>query len=155
MWNYTYAAQLVTIKITMIQRHLSASRLYIVAAVDRKLTWNPDFTRIDKALHDNCLVRHLGHFSVNLLSFPPPFPCSDERGFWVYTLELSSNWTRLLVGCWLFCLQNLPCLVSSWCMRGVSVEVWTKNILYRFMKSQTHFSTSWHTKMSLTLHEPI
>jgi hypothetical protein len=60
----------------MIQRHLSASRLYIVAAVNRKLTWNPDFTRIDKALHDNCLVRHLGHFSVNLLSFPPPFPCS-------------------------------------------------------------------------------
>jgi hypothetical protein len=44
-----------------------------------------------------------------------------------------------LVGSWLFCLQNLPCLVSLWCMRGGSVEVWTKNILYRFMEGQTHF----------------
>jgi hypothetical protein len=29
-----------------------------------------------------------------------------------------------LVGSWLFCLQNLPCLVSLWCMRGGRVEVW-------------------------------
>ena len=71
------------------------------------------------------------------------------------TLELSFNSTWVLVGSWLFCLQNLPCLVSLWCMRGGSVEVWTKNILYQFMEGQTHFSTSWHAKMSLTLHEPI
>jgi hypothetical protein len=32
------------------------------------------------------------------------------------------------------------------------VEVWIKNILYRFMKGQIHFSTSWHVNMSLTLH---
>jgi hypothetical protein len=32
------------------------------------------------------------------------------------------------------------------------VEVSTKNILYPFMKGQTHFSTSWHAKMSMTLH---
>jgi hypothetical protein len=44
-----------------------------------------------------------------------------------------------LVGSWLFCLQNFPCLVSFWCMHGGSVEVWTKNSLYRLMKGQTHF----------------
>jgi hypothetical protein len=35
------------------------------------------------------------------------------------------------------------------------MATYTKNILYRFMEGQTHFSTSWHAKMSLTLHEPI
>jgi hypothetical protein len=54
------------------------------------------------------------------------------------TLELSFNSLWLLVGSWLFCLQNFSCLVSFWCMRGGSVEVWTKKILYRFMKGQTH-----------------
>jgi hypothetical protein len=78
-----------------------------------------------------------------------------EEKFWWRTLELSSNSTWLLVGSWLFCLQNLPCLVSFWCMRGDSVEVWTKKILYRFIKGQTHFCTSWPAKMSLTFHELI
>jgi hypothetical protein len=55
------------------------------------------------------------------------------------TMEFSANSTWLLVTSWLFCLQNFPCLVSFWCMRGGSVEVWAKNILYRFMKGQTHF----------------
>jgi hypothetical protein len=71
------------------------------------------------------------------------------------SIELSSNSTWLLVGSWLFCLHNLPCLVNFWCTRGGSVEVWTKNILYQFLEGQTHFSTSWHAKMSLTLYEPI
>ena len=79
----------------------------------------------------------------------------ETTGAIIYTIELSSNSTWLLVGSWLFCLQNLPCLVSFLCMPGGSVEVWTKNILYRFMEGQTLFSTSWHAKMSLTLHEPI
>jgi hypothetical protein len=35
------------------------------------------------------------------------------------------------------------------------VEVWTKNILYRFMKGQTHFGMPKGAKMSLALHEPI
>ena len=60
-----------------------------------------------------------------------------------------------MVGSWLFCLQNFPCLVSFWCMRGGSVEVWTKNILYRFMEGQTHFGMPRGVKMSLALHEPI
>ena len=70
-------------------------------------------------------------------------------------LELSSNSSWLLVRSWLFCLQNLPCLLSFWCMRGGSVEVWTKDILYQFMEGQTHFGISWHAKMSLALHAPI
>jgi hypothetical protein len=40
-------------------------------------------------------------------------------------------------------------------MRGGSVEVWTKNILYRFMECQTHFGMPRGAKMSLALHEPI
>jgi hypothetical protein len=69
-------------------------------------------------------------------------------------LSLNSSW--FLVGSWLFCLQNLPCLVRFWCMRGGSVEVWTKNILYRFMEGQTHFGMPKRgVKTSLTLHEPI
>ena len=38
-------------------------------------------------------------------------------------VELSFNSTRPLVGSWLFYLQNFPCVVSFWCMRGGSVEV--------------------------------
>jgi hypothetical protein len=70
-------------------------------------------------------------------------------------LELSFNSSWLLIGSWLFCFQNFPCLVSIWCMRGCSVEVWTKNILYWFMKGQTHFGMPRGAKMSLALHEPI
>jgi hypothetical protein len=64
-------------------------------------------------------------------------------------LELSFNSTWLLVGSWLFCLQILPCLVNFWCMRGGSVEVWIKDILYWFMEDQTHFGMSRGAKMSL------
>ena len=71
------------------------------------------------------------------------------------TIELYFNSSWLSVGSWLFCLQKLPCLVSFWCMRGGSVEVWTKNILYQFMKGQTHFGMQRGAKMSLALHEPI
>ena len=42
-------------------------------------------------------------------------------------------------GIWLFCLQNLPCLVSFRCMFGSRVEVLTKSILYRFIEGQTHW----------------
>ena len=37
---------------------------------------------------------------------------------------LYSTW--FLLGCWLFCIQELSCLVSFRCMLGGSVEVWTK-----------------------------
>ena len=37
---------------------------------------------------------------------------------WPETIELSSNSSWLLIGSWLLCVQNLPCLVSFWCMRG-------------------------------------
>ena len=67
-------------------------------------------------------------------------------------LELSFNSSWLLVGSWLFCLQNLPCLVSCRCMFGVRVEVWTKNILYRFNEGQTRFSTTCIAKRLATLH---
>jgi hypothetical protein len=39
-------------------------------------------------------------------------------------------------------LTKLSMFAKFWCMRGGTVEVWTKNILYRFMEGQTHFSTS-------------
>ena len=35
------------------------------------------------------------------------------------------------------------------------MEVLTKNILYRFIEGQTHFSNACSAKMSLTLNEPI
>ena len=47
-----------------------------------------------------------------------------------------------MVGSWLFCLQDLPSLVSFMCMFGGCVEVWTKNILNRFIEGQTHFSNT-------------
>jgi hypothetical protein len=34
------------------------------------------------------------------------------------------------------------------------VEVWTENILYRFMEGQAHFGMPRGAKMSLALHEP-
>ena len=46
------------------------------------------------------------------------------------------------VGSWMFCLQNLPCLVSFWCMLGGRVEVCAKNNLYRFIEDQIHFGIS-------------
>ena len=71
-----------------------------------------------------------------------------------FILELSSNPTRLLIRCWLFCIPNLPCLLSFCCMLGGSVEVSTKNILHQFIEYQTHFSMPKHAKMSLALNEP-
>jgi hypothetical protein len=44
-----------------------------------------------------------------------------------------------LVGSWLSCLQNLPCLVRFWCMRGGDVEVWTKKF----------YIGSWRAKLIL------
>ena len=40
-------------------------------------------------------------------------------------------------------------------MLGDDVEVRTKNILYQSIGDQTHFDTSWHAKMRLTLNESI
>jgi hypothetical protein len=42
-----------------------------------------------------------------------------------------------------------------WCMRGGSVEVWPKNILYRLIEGQTHFGMPRGAEMSLALNEPI
>ena len=45
--------------------------------------------------------------------------------------------------------ENVSCLVNFWCMFGVGVEVWTKNIVYWFIGGQTYFNISWHIKTSL------
>ena len=65
------------------------------------------------------------------------------------TIELSS-----LVGSWLFCIQVLACSMNFQCMLGSSVEVWMKNILYRFVEGQTQFGMQWRgAKMRLALNE--
>ena len=46
-----------------------------------------------------------------------------------------------------------PCLVNWWCMLGGSVEIFTKNILYPFMKGQYHFGMSRGATMSFALNE--
>ena len=51
--------------------------------------------------------------------FPPKFAQEAGRKFFIFksnALELSFNSSCLLVGSWLFCLQNLPCLVSFRCI---------------------------------------
>ena len=40
-----------------------------------------------------------------------------------------------------------------WCALGGNVWIWMKSNLFRFIEGQTHFSTSWHFKMSLTLNQ--
>ena len=50
-------------------------------------------------------------------------------------------------------LHTMPSIMGDfWCMPGGSVEVWTKNILYRFMKDHAHFSTSWHANFMVPLY---
>ena len=61
-------------------------------------------------------------------------------------IELSLKSMGLLS--WLFRTQHLPRLVSFWCMCGGSVEVWTKSILYWFIKGQTHFGMPVGAKMN-------
>ena len=61
--------------------------------------------------------------------------------------ELSVNSAGVLVGSWLFCIHNFLCFVSFWCILEVDVEVRT-NILMRLIGVQTHFSASWHAKMT-------
>ena len=51
-------------------------------------------------------------------------------------LELSLKSTSPLVGSLCY-IQQIPCLVSFWCMLGGSVEVWTKNNQYRVIDRQT------------------
>ena len=62
---------------------------------------------------------------VNLDDEVPKYVTLIMSGPYARILELSFNSTWLLVGSWLFCLQNLLCLISFWCMRGGSVEAWT------------------------------
>ena len=57
-------------------------------------------------------------------------------------LDLSFNSTTHLVVELVVLHATFPCSVSFWCILGVSVELWTKDILRRFMKGQT-----WHAKM--------
>ena len=40
--------------------------------------------------------------------------------------------------------------VHLWCMLGGSVWMWVVSGLVWYIEGQAHFSTSWHTKMSLT-----
>ena len=79
-------------------------------------------------------------------------------------ISLSFNLTRLFVGCWELVPYDIPLVVlhtksiiffHSWCILGGSVCVWMKRNLFQFIHDKTHFSTSWHAKMSLTLNEPI
>jgi hypothetical protein len=50
-------------------------------------------------------------------------------------------------------LLTKPCMFGKfWYMRGGSVVVSTKNILYRFMEGQTHFDMSRGAKMSAWIH---
>jgi hypothetical protein len=60
------------------------------------------------------------------------------------------NWS---VGRELVVLHTIffPCSVTFWCMVGLSVKVWMKNLLYWFIGGQTHFTTSWHEPMEKVL----
>lgn len=56
------------------------------------------------------------------------------------TIDFHFNSTRVLVKSWLFCIQNFPMFIKFWCMLGVGVEDWMKNIRYQFTDNQTHFN---------------
>ena len=57
-----------------------------------------------------------------------------------HLLELSFNSTWVLVGNWMFCLQNLPCLVSLWLMCAGCGEFCTKIGTFRnFCKDIRNF----------------
>lgn len=71
------------------------------------------------------------------------------------TWKLSLNSNRVLIKSWLFCIENFSCSVKFQGMLGACVEVWKENILEQFIGNQTHLSTTWHDKMSLTSNEPI
>jgi len=115
--------------------------------------WTADFTLIGSILNSRswhlwcapmcstCLVQS---FSVKELEKQDMLKVNTLFELWKL-IELSFNSTWVLVGSWLFCLQNPPCLVSLWYMRGGSMEVWTKNILYWFMRAKLILAcTSWH-----------
>jgi hypothetical protein len=56
------------------------------------------------------------------------------------------------VGCVAYNINNLhPLVVHAW-MRCLNLN---DSNLFRFIEGQTHFSTTWHAKMSLTRNEPI
>jgi hypothetical protein len=69
-------------------------------------------------------------------------------------LESSSNSTRLMVGNWLLCIQDPPCLVILWCVLEGIVEVWTNNILYPFIEGQTYLGMLRGANMISALNEP-
>jgi hypothetical protein len=60
--------------------------------------------------------------------------------YWGMSGVILITWHVFWSGVGWFCRQHLPCSVCFWCMLGGSVEVWTKNILYRSIEGQTHFS---------------
>ena len=71
--------------------------------------------------------------------------------------QLNGTFRRELI------LYELPLVVLNtipmisyhlWCFLGGSVWIWRTSNLFRFIESQTHFITSWHATMSLTLNEP-
>lgn len=101
----------------------------------------------------------------NLWNSLSPCRCTP---FIAYTLSLPSHMTSALhdsvglnssLGAYIlglsskFCIQQLTCLASLWCMCGGSVDVWTKDNLYRFIECQTHFGISRGAKMSLVVNE--
>jgi hypothetical protein len=93
-----------------------------------------------------CMWR-LDNLCVKTHEFPTRHLITQSLHDWTASIELSFNSTWLLVGSWLFCLQNLPCLVSFWCMRGGYV-VW------RF-EHRTFYIGSWRVKLVLACQEVL
>ena len=73
-------------------------------------------------------------------------------------LEMSFQWIRLFIMNWFPINFTLVVLhtkskisVNFLCMLGGTICILIKSNLLQFIEGQTHFSTSWHTKMSLTV----
>ena len=71
------------------------------------------------------LTKH-GGYSIHSNQYPP----EDYIELKDNLVEWSSNSPWLWVRSCLFYIQNLPCLLSVWCMLGGIAYIWTKNIHY-------------------------
>ena len=86
--------------------------------------------------------------------------CNPEPKVGLTAFPSKSSWLPLVTFSLITRLSGMMRLPSSWTwwslIIGVGgVEVLTKNILYWFMKGQTHFGMPRGAEMSLALHEPI
>ena len=63
------------------------------------------------------------------------------------------SWSRMIfIGCFVY---KIIIFSHLWCILGGSVWIWTKSNTLWSIESQTHYGTSWHVKLSLTLNELI